>query len=172
MFDLSYKVVGKIDAYFTIFDSALAESLGFTDTLEAGLTENSAHFFKADTLEELAAAAGFDEATFLATIEEYNGYCETGVDEQFGKNAEYLNAISEGPFYAVKHDLMSLDITGGIRTSDQFEVIDENGTPIPNLYAVGSTSVAEIGGTAGGANFASAAYSSLTAAESIIALLQ
>lgn len=113
---------------------------------------------------------GFDEATFLATVEEYNGYCEAGEDTAFGKDHQYLNAIAEGPFYCAKHELMSLDVTGGVHTNENFEVTKAAGSVIPNLFAVGSTTVADIVRGAGGANFACAAYTSLTAAETIIGL--
>lgn len=171
MFDTAYKNLGKLDAYFTVFDAPLADSLGFTDELETGLKENASHFFKADSLEELAKTVGFDVDVFLATVEEYNGYCETKEDTQFNKDPEFLNAIDEGPYYVVKHDLMSLDVTGGVHSTANFEVVNANGDVIPNLYAVGSTIVGDFVGFAGGSNFICGAYSSLTAAESIIQAL-
>lgn len=166
MFDPSYKDAGKVDAYFTIYDSALAEKLGITEKLEEGLTSNKSHFFKADSLEEPASLCGFEEDTFLATVEEY----KAGEDAAFGKDPQYLNAIAEDPFYCVKHELMSLDVTGGVHTNENFEVTKADGSVIPN-FAVGSAVVADIVKTAGGANFACTAYTTLTAAKTIIGLL-
>ena len=56
---------------------------------------------KADTYEELAAKMGVDAATFTKTMTDYASYCETGVDEQFGKKAEKLVKPGNGPFYAL-----------------------------------------------------------------------
>ncbi|MDO4549243.1 MAG: FAD-dependent oxidoreductase, partial [Clostridia bacterium] len=57
--------------------------------------------YKADSIEELAALIGCEPETLKTTVETYNGYCETGVDEQFGKDAKYLDEIGEGPYYAM-----------------------------------------------------------------------
>jgi predicted flavoprotein YhiN len=60
---------------------------------------------------------------------------------------------------------------GGVETSNSFQVLKTNGT-IPNLYAVGSTTVADFPGHAGGANLACGGYSARKAADHIIELLK
>ena len=46
---------------------------------------------KADTLEELAEKLGMPDTSVLpASVARYNGFCETGVDEDFGKAADLL----------------------------------------------------------------------------------
>lgn len=168
IFSTAWQTVGKVDAFFAVYDAPLAESLGFTELLETGVSENSRAFWKADTLEEVAELAGLDKDTFLATVEEYNGYCAAGEDAAFGKAPELLTAIDEGPFYIVKHELANLDVVGGVLTSNSFEVLNGDGEPIPGLYAAGSTTAGDLVGNGGGANFTVAAYSARTAAESII----
>ena len=166
-----YQIVGKPDAFFTILDAPTAEKLGLTEALADGLSWNTTHFFQADTLEALAEAAGFDTETFLATVEDYNGYCEAGEDLVFGKDADKLSAISEAPFYAVKNELAHLDVVGGVQTSNDFEVITESGETVPGIYAVGNVTGRDLMGNAGGSAFSVAAYTSLTACESILSKL-
>ena len=36
---------------------------------------------------------GLDGTVLAETVKNYNGYCETGVDEEFGKDAKYLSLI-------------------------------------------------------------------------------
>ena len=57
---------------------------------------------KADTLEELADAFGINKETFLATVEQYNGFYDTQNDSQYGKEAFRLSEIRTAPFYACK----------------------------------------------------------------------
>ncbi|MDR9824902.1 glycosyltransferase, partial [Vibrio sp. FNV 38] len=52
--------------------------------------------FKADTIEELAEQIGIDPAALKETVDQYNGFCETGVDEEFGKDGSELEMIGEG----------------------------------------------------------------------------
>lgn len=98
-------------------------------------------FVKGDTVEEvLAQLEGIDAEIASETIERYNGYTESGVDEEFHKNAAHLAPIKTGPFYGVKNQIGPanfLCVTGGLRTSKNMEVCDENDQPIPGLYNVG-----------------------------------
>jgi hypothetical protein len=56
-------------------------------------------YVKGDTIDEvLAKLDGLDAATAKATIERYNGYCASGVDEEYHKNKAYLAPIKTGPF--------------------------------------------------------------------------
>jgi fumarate reductase flavoprotein subunit len=169
--------VGKLDAFFAIFDTPLAEKLKFKDALETGLAKNDGYFYKADTLEALAEQTGFNKATFDSTITTYNGYCDAKNDEAYHKNASSLNKIATPPFYAVKHALVSLDMTGGLFTSQDSQLLkyeggNTEGTPIPGIYAVGATTARNIIGSASGAYFATGAYTSRKAVEHIIELLK
>ena len=94
---------------------------------------------KADTIEELAEKLGMDPATLTATVETYNGYCETGVDEQFGKPAEFLDPIGEGPYYCVVMASYCYGSCGGLNINSDMQVLAEDGeTVINGLYAVGT----------------------------------
>lgn len=97
---------------------------------------------KADTIEELAEKLGMDPATLTATVETYNGYCETGVDEQFGKPAEFLDPIGEGPYYCVVMASYCYGSCGGLNINSNMQVLAEDGeTVINGLYAVGTDSM-------------------------------
>ena len=61
--------------------------------------------------------------------------------------------ITESPFHAAAFGLSDLGTKGGLRTDTHARVLDENGEPIPGLYAAGNT-MAAVSGTAypGGGN--------------------
>ena len=105
-----------------------------TDAQERG------YVFKADTIEELAALIGVDATALSETVAAYNGYCEAGVDEEFGKDASLLDAIGEGPYYAIKMASYSYNTVAGLDINEQFQVLDTDGEPISGLFAVGSDS--------------------------------
>ena len=94
---------------------------------------------KADTVEELVEKLGLPADETLKTIEAYNGYCETGVDEEFGKRADLLLPVKNGPFYGIKCTPWFLTTTGGIRCNEKLQVINEDDEVIEGLYCLGST---------------------------------
>ncbi len=108
------------------------------DVIEAGIEAGC--IVKADTLEELATALGMDPATLTQTVADYNSYCETGVDEQYGKDAQYLCSLGdEGPYYAVIGEAWNYSSSGGLYIDDTFTVMmDDLTTPISGLYATGT----------------------------------
>ena len=72
------------------------------------------------------------------TLEEYNGYCAAGKDEQFYKPACFLQPVAEGPFYAMQYEPSAWVTIGGIRTNDRLQAIDDAGIAIPGLYVAGA----------------------------------
>ena len=83
--------------------------------------------YKADTLEELAAMIGCEPETLVNTVETYNGYCESGVDEQFGKAAQYLDKIGEGPYYALIGAPYCYTTCGALDINENFQVLQADG---------------------------------------------
>ena len=93
---------------------------------------------KANTLEELADGLGLPREEFLAQVERYNSYCETGLDDEFHKDKRFLLPVKQPPFYGIKNEPYTLCITGGLNTDIQMHVCDEKNDPIPGLYGVGT----------------------------------
>ncbi|WP_080801528.1 FAD-dependent oxidoreductase [Arabiibacter massiliensis] len=94
--------------------------------------------FKGSTPEELAQAAGMDPDIFVAQFEQYEQFCESGSDTQFGKSGKYLVPMGAGPYYAVIAEENNLCSWGGLLVNADYEVLDENRIPVPGLYAVGN----------------------------------
>lgn len=88
------------------------------------------------TLDELASELQLDADKLKASVEKYNGYCESGIDEEFSKASEYLFAIDDGPYYAFELNVGIFTTVGGMKISHDAEVLDSGAQPIPHLYAV------------------------------------
>lgn len=115
--------------------------------LEESLAQGADGLYSADTVEGLAGAMGIDKAAFAATVEQYNGYCELGEDQSFGKEPELLAAIETGPFYALKHVIMLGTTMGGILVNRDYQAVTAAREAIPGLYAVGTDSCMLYDGT-------------------------
>lgn len=98
---------------------------------------NNENVYKADTLEDLAKAIGVDPDTFVAEINAYNGYCESGEDKEWGKDAQYLWSVTKAPFYAFRVSSGMLNTNGGIRINTNAQVVDARYNPVAGLYAAG-----------------------------------
>lgn len=109
------------------------------EVLDAAM--EAGYVYKADTIEALAAKIGVSAENLTKTVADYNGYCETGVDTEYGKAADMLVAIGEGPYYAVVGSPWCYSTCGGLDVDTQLRVLDKSGKPIPGLYAVGTDSI-------------------------------
>lgn len=127
---------------YAIFDQALLDSCT-QDPADAEIAsktfeqDNGDSIFKADDLDELAAHFGLNANELHATIERYNELCKGGADLDFGKRAEYMQPLEQGPFYIAKVVPLLVVVDGGIMTNKRAEVLDTELNPIPGLYAVG-----------------------------------
>lgn len=121
-----YKPVYELDTPWADLESVL----------DKAVEEGAA--FKGQTAEELAQAAGMDETTFSAQLDEYNGFCESGADTQFGKAKKYLNTLGDGPYWAIIAEENNLCSWGGLLVNTDYQVLDDARLPIQGLYAVGN----------------------------------
>lgn len=97
--------------------------------------------YRADTLEELGRAVGFDEASYSAAIADYQAAVANGTDPLFGKDPRLLYPLDEGPFYAVRI-ISPIDNTyNGVRVDTSFRALDARLQPaFPGLYLAGMDS--------------------------------
>lgn len=107
---------------------------------------------QADSVAELGQRIGVPAEALTATVERYNGFCATGVDEDFGRGAdEYdtfftygegpnkaLTPVDVAPFYAARFVLSDLGTKGGVVTDGHGRALRPDGSAIPGLYAVGN----------------------------------
>lgn len=95
---------------------------------------------KADSIEELAVLMEVDEGQLQKTVNRYNELSDKGADEDFFKEAEYLQPIRTAPFYAVKQvGGSAFNTWGGLVADEDFRVVDDAGQPIKNLFVAGET---------------------------------
>ena len=95
--------------------------------------------FKADSIEELAAQIGVPAENLKSTVEAYNASVAAGKDDAFGTPAEWMNAIAEGPFYAVKASPVSTaSLALSVWVDDDMTITHtQNGQRVENLLAAG-----------------------------------
>jgi fumarate reductase flavoprotein subunit len=95
--------------------------------------------WKADTIADLAKAAGLDPDALQESVDRYNQLVESGIDEDFGVDPSILAtcAINEPPFYCILYENGLLAIGAGLKSNEYMEVINEDFKPIPGLYAAG-----------------------------------
>lgn len=56
-----------------------------------------------------------------------------------------LKPIEKGPFYAMPIYPGDIGTNGGLRTDERARVVDERGTPIAGLYAIGNNAASAMG---------------------------
>jgi 3-oxosteroid 1-dehydrogenase len=115
---------------------------------------------RANNLPALAKRLGVDADRFVATIEQFNCFACSGVDQDFhrgelkwklasskgqtGKNPA-LGTIEVGPFYGVEL-LPSIGNSAGLLANAEGQVIHQRQRPIPGLYASGVVAARDEGG--------------------------
>ena len=99
-------------------------------------------FVLAGGIEGLAEQLEMDPAVLASTVSTYNGFCDTGIDEQFGKPANLLEKVEGNTYYAVKMFSYAYGSCGGLDINENFQVLKADGeTAINGLYAVGTDSM-------------------------------
>jgi fumarate reductase flavoprotein subunit len=76
--------------------------------------------------------------TFVKTVNDYNKAAEAGQkDPVFGKAAEFMVPLGEGPYYGFRIFSGVCQTNGGIRADEFCRVCDPYFTPIAGLYTGG-----------------------------------
>ena len=124
-----------------IVDQAMADASSVIQGyIKKGYTKTGA------TYEELAKELDVDPAAFANTMETWNSYVEAQNDPDFGRTS-FANPLNNGPYYAIKVTAGVHHTMGGVTINSATEVLKEDGTVIPGLFAAG-----EVTGGVHGAN--------------------
>ena len=125
-------------------DPTLSDEYDCYEDYQADLDREAAYkvppVMKADTLEELAAKLEIDVDALCATVAAYNDFCVQGEDAEYGKAPRFLRPReqADGPWYAVYGQIFSECSAGGVQVNGKCQVLRDDGTPIPGLYAGGN----------------------------------
>ncbi|MCW1384896.1 FAD-dependent oxidoreductase [Novosphingobium sp. KCTC 2891] len=118
------------------------------------------YIFRADSIRELAAKIEVAPDKLEDVVRRMNDYACTGVDPEFGRGSTAydrtfgdpaitpnpcLGPIDKGPFYAVPVGLGDLGCKGGLKADAKARVLDQEGRPIPGLYAAGNAAGSPFG---------------------------
>ncbi len=126
---------------YMIFDQSVRESLSAIEKyIGQGIV------VEADTPEALAEAIGIDAANTKETLEQYAGYQAAGSDQEFNR-ASMEVPLTTAPYYACLCAPAVHHTMGGVKINTDTEVLKEDGTKIPGLFAAG-----EVVGGVHGAN--------------------
>jgi len=98
------------------------------------------NLFLADSLNELAKRIGVDPTALGKTVDEYNRCCQSGHDDLFAKNPEFLQPVRQPRFCAFRILPYALGTIGGIRINEKTEVLNQEDEVIPGFYAIGNDS--------------------------------
>jgi hypothetical protein len=119
---------------------------------------------QAASVEDLARLAGIDAAGLAATVDRFNAFSKTGIDEDFGRGElpwsnivagdraagpnPNLGPLDTPPYYVIPLVRVATGITSaGLVTDARAQVLRRDGSPIAGLHAVGNAAARlDIGG--------------------------
>jgi 3-oxosteroid 1-dehydrogenase len=115
---------------------------------------------RADTLEDLARLCRMDPAVLKVTMDRFNSSVRAGHDDQFHRGdraydnwlgdpvhapSQTLGTIERPPFFAAPMVPGDVGTYGGVLTDSCARVLRADGSPIPGLYATGTTTASVMG---------------------------
>lgn len=124
-----------------IFDTAVRESLS---AIEKYINEGI--IVEANTIEELAEKTGINKENLVATMNKYASMQEAGEDSEFGRKSMEV-PLTKAPYFAGLAKPAIHHTMGGVKINTETQVLKEDGSVIPGLYAAG-----EVVGGVHGAN--------------------
>jgi len=134
-----------------VFDQAIWEGPGRNHVQPPNplVPEAGGTLHRAGTLAELAAMIGVPSQRLQEVVDQYNAALDAGTLQSLSPPRSTQNKpwpIRVPPFYAMPICAAITNTMGGIVVDGDGAVLDTGGTPIPGLFAAGST----IGGLNGG----------------------
>lgn len=128
--------------------------------LGPGDTPDNGMLVQADSITELATRIGVPPAALAATVQRFNGFAASGVDEDFRRGGDAydryygdprvrpnpnLAALDTPPYRACQIFPGDLGTKGGLVTDEHARVLREDGSVIEGLYAAGNTTASVMG---------------------------
>ncbi|NPT53940.1 FAD-dependent oxidoreductase [Paraburkholderia elongata] len=158
-----HKETGKAVPAWVVMDSRQREYYPWGTAMQGQIPQQwleSGYMIKAGSIAELADKCGIDAAGLQETVTRFNGFCETGVDSDYGRGSRAfdrchgdptikpnpnLGPIEQAPFYAVRMYPGDVGTAGGLVTDEYARVLKEDGSLIPGLYATGNCTASVVG---------------------------
>lgn len=127
-------------AFYALYNSANANQETIAKFKEHIGEDDPKSVLYAETIEELAKKAGIPEENLKESFDRYQEQALAGNDTDFGKNPELLIPYAEGEGYYLAYvQPSSWGTMGGAITDESFHVLREDGSRIPNVFAIGET---------------------------------
>ncbi len=143
----TYLLRHESSAYYVIYDVEHTDEELLEQIKEIAESDSKYSVVYAENISELADKLEMDADTLTDTFDTYQAACEKGVDEEYGKDADHLIAYNEDEgLYAIYLSPTSLGTIGGAMTDEAFHVLNTNGDPIENLFAVGEVATSTLFG--------------------------
>ncbi|MFP3563095.1 FAD-dependent oxidoreductase [Paraburkholderia sp. SIMBA_030] len=158
-----HKETGKAVPGWVVMDSRQRKYYPWGTAMQGQIPQqwlDSGYMIKAGSIVELADKCGIDAAGLQETVTRFNGFCETGVDSDYGRGSRAfdrchgdptikpnpnLGPIEQAPFYAVRMYPGDVGTAGGLVTDEYARVLKEDGSLIPGLYATGNCTASVVG---------------------------
>ena len=127
--------------HWAIFDQAILDSAPpLVPDWSAGQVieacDTHPMFKRASTIGELAVRAGLHPRNLVRTVDAYNKAQSNGRPDPFGLAHRPL-PIAKPPYYAIRMQGWTLISFAGLAVNDRLQVLQPDGRPVANLYAVG-----------------------------------
>lgn len=106
------------------------------------------------SIEEAAGVIGCPAENLRQTIEDFNGFAESGRDYEFDRDPEKMRALNGETLYVMPMKTILLNTQGGPERNASAEVIGLDGEPIPHLYSAGECGGSTVCMYQGGGNVA------------------
>ncbi len=97
------------------------------------------NLFKCATLEELCQKSGIKLEGLKKQLAVWNKAVETKNDLQFGRKDQTVKISEQGPYYMVRMEPWNNLSCGGVRVTDNLEVLGWDLKPVKGFYAAGET---------------------------------
>ncbi|MCI5774812.1 MAG: FAD-binding protein [Erysipelotrichaceae bacterium] len=105
------------------------------------------YYSQGETVEELATALGIDPEGLKASVEQYNADAQAQSENAILEEVPSRPLDAEGPYYGVQVEAANHMTKGGVVANEKAEVLYEDGSVVPGLYAAGEVT-AQSGGYA------------------------